>query len=300
MVAALGERPLTAEQRAWLEAAAAAAAVTALMRDTQAGDLEGSRRALLQALAASPPGDVSALVTQARRLGVELASGAIAVCAQGPENVAQLELPAAIAAALLADIGGGRVIGLLPLAAGFEAVAAELASELARRRDGGGAVSPAARTRALARGAARGRAAAGAGRPEVQLAGQEETYRLLIGVLLRGREELESLRAEHDLDRGGLRPRARHRAAGDAAVVSRPPRLDHRDGRGDAPAPSHGRIPADPGAGGLRALSRTRPTGASGSASASRPTRSSRPTAGAANASRLPPPRSANREELDR
>jgi purine catabolism regulator len=33
-----------------------------------------------------------------------------------------------------------------------------------------------------------------AGRAEALLTGQEETYRLLIGVLLRGREELESLR----------------------------------------------------------------------------------------------------------
>jgi hypothetical protein len=194
VVAALGERRLTADQRAWLEAAAAAAAVTALMRDNHASDLEGSRRALLQALAAGPPGDAGALVTQARQLGVELASGAIAVCAQGPANMAQLELPPA-RGGLLADIGGGRVVGLLPLGLGIQARAAELVSELAA---GGMVVALSTPRRAPHRLYEALREAdlmvelAG---PEMQLAGQEETYRLLIGVLLRSREELESLRA---------------------------------------------------------------------------------------------------------
>ncbi len=193
VVAALGEHRLTAEQRAWLEAAAAAAAVTALMRDNQGGDPESSRRALLQALAASPAGDVSALVTHARRLGVELASGAIAVCAQGPENLAQLELPPA-RGGLLADIGGGRVIGLLPLAPGVKAGAAELAGELAA---GGMAVALSTPRRAnrLHEALREADLMVELARPGAQLAGQEETYRLLIGVLLRGREELESLRA---------------------------------------------------------------------------------------------------------
>ena len=86
VVAALGGPALSADQRAWLEAAAAAAAVTTLMRDAQAGDREGARRALLQALAAGEPGDVNALVIQARRLGVELTAGAIALCARGPRK----------------------------------------------------------------------------------------------------------------------------------------------------------------------------------------------------------------------
>ena len=70
IVAALGKSTLLAEDRAWLEAAAAAAAVTALMRESEEGDLEGSRKALLQALAAGPPADVATVVGQARRLGV--------------------------------------------------------------------------------------------------------------------------------------------------------------------------------------------------------------------------------------
>jgi hypothetical protein len=210
LVAALGEHRLTADQKAWLEAAAAAAAVTALMRDTQAGDVEGSRRALLQALAATPPRDMNALVIQARRLGVELAGGAVALCAQGPENVAQLELPAH-RGGLLADVGAGRVIGLLPLVSGVEAVAAELASELGAR---GMAVALSAPRRAadgLHEALHEAELMLELADPEVQPAGQEETYRLLIGVLLRGREELESLREstvspvavydrEHDTD----------------------------------------------------------------------------------------------------
>jgi purine catabolism regulator len=193
VVAALGERELTADQRAWLEAAAAAAAVTALLRDAQAGDLEGSRRALLHALAAGPPGDVSALVTQARRLGVELASGAIAVCAQGPENLAQLELPGH-RGGLLADVGEGRVIGLLPLASDVEAVASELEGELAARGMTVALSAPRRTANGLHEALCEAELMLELAGPEVQLAGQEETYRLLIGVLLRGREELESLR----------------------------------------------------------------------------------------------------------
>ncbi len=210
VVAALGQRPLAAEQRAWLEAAAAAAAVTALMRDAQAGDLEGSRRALLQALAAGPPGDISALVTQASRLGAELAGGAIAICAQSPENVAQLELPAH-RGGLLANVGGGRVIGLLPLGAGIDAMASELASELKRRGMAVALSTPRRDASGLHEALREAELLLELAASEVQLAGQEETYRLLIGVLLRGREELESLREstisavevydrEHDTD----------------------------------------------------------------------------------------------------
>lgn len=210
VVAALGEHRLTVDQRAWLEAAAAAAAVTALMRDTQAIDLEGSRGAVLQALATGPPGDVSALVTQARRLGVELAGGALALCAQSPENVSQLDLPAG-RGGLLAEVGGGRVIGLLPLASGVEAAAAELVSELSARGMTVALSAPRRTADGLNEALQEAELLIELGDPTVHLAGQEETYRLLIGVLLRGRDELESLREttisaiavydrEHDTD----------------------------------------------------------------------------------------------------
>ena len=193
IVAALGEDLLEAEQTAWLEAAAAAAAVTSLMRESQEGELEGSRRALLRALAAGPPADMAMLVGQARRLGIDLGSGAVAICAQRPlENAA--ELPAH-PASVLAEVGGGRILGLLPLSdaagAGLEAFAAELRAlgmEVALsspRRD------PATLHEALREVELLVELAS---RPEALYSGQEETYRLLIGVLLRDPEELELLR----------------------------------------------------------------------------------------------------------
>jgi hypothetical protein len=192
IVAAMCEGQLSADQRAWLEAAAAAAAVTSLMRDTQSGNLERSRRALLLALAAGPPADVNAVVAQARRLGVELDGGAVALCGQAPENVAHLELPV-LPDGLLTDAGGGRVIALLPLASEVDAGAlrAELGARgltvviSAPRRTPSGLHEALREAELLLELAAR---------PEALWAGQAETYRLLIGVLLRGHEELESLR----------------------------------------------------------------------------------------------------------
>jgi hypothetical protein len=187
IVAALGEDLLQAEQTAWLEAAAAAAAVTSLMRESQKGELEGSRRALLRALATGPPADMAMLVGQARRLGIDLGSGAVAICAQRPpENAA--ELPAH-PASVLAEVGGGRILGLLPLSdaagAGLEAFAAELRAlgiEVALsspRRD------PATLHEALREAELLVELAS---RPEALYSGPKETYRLLIGVLLRNPE----------------------------------------------------------------------------------------------------------------
>jgi DNA-binding PucR family transcriptional regulator len=215
IVAALGQGPLAPDQRAWLEAAAAAAAVTALMRDSQAGDLEGSRRALLQALSAGAPADVSAMVTQARRLGVELAGGAVALCAhQGEPSESRFPQLPPHPGALLADVGGGRVLALVPHSAG--AGAGSLVRELVAELSGLGmrvAVStprtgPSAIHEALREAELLIELAAS---PDAILSGQEETYRLLIGVLLRNPEQLESLQestisalgaydAEHDAE----------------------------------------------------------------------------------------------------
>jgi PucR C-terminal helix-turn-helix domain len=126
-VSALGETRLEPDERAWLEAAAAAAAVTALMRDSLDGDHEGSRRALGLVPLSNDP---AALVAELEARGVT-----VAVSTPGGD-------PAAPHEALRE---------------------AELMVELALR-------------------------------PDVSLSGQEETYRLLIGVLLRDRRELELLR----------------------------------------------------------------------------------------------------------
>jgi hypothetical protein len=183
------------DHRAWLEGAAAAAAVTALLREAQEGDMEGSRRTLLQALGAGPPANVDALVGHARRLGFDLGSGAIAICARPTPGFAAPAVDdlAARHGALMADLGDGTFAGLQPLASmlAAEPTAGALVEELemrgmhvalsAPRRD------PAALHEAL-------REAELLVQLGTSLSGQEETYRLLIGVLLRDAGELEQLR----------------------------------------------------------------------------------------------------------
>jgi hypothetical protein len=187
------------DSRAWLEAAATAAAVTALMREARAGDAEESRRALLRALSIGPAADVTALVGQARRLGFDLTAGAAAICGQGPSasaSQATAELSESHTA-LLADLGGGRILGLVPAPArGKGDRAPEVVSALQARgirvassalRKDPGTLHEALREAELLLELS---AVAGA-----SVSGQEETYRLLIGVLLRNPEQLASLRA---------------------------------------------------------------------------------------------------------
>jgi hypothetical protein len=190
-----------AERRAWLEAAAAAASVTALIRDAQPATPEDAHAALLWKLAAGPTDDLPAFLIRARRLGVELGAGAIAICAQRGTD-ATGAVPAELAAehgALLAESPGGRLLGLSPMNGGDggdEGGAAAIADGL-RELGMIVAVSAPRRDPAVLHEAVReaellielARTAGG------QLAGQDETYRLLIGVLLRDPEELGQLRA---------------------------------------------------------------------------------------------------------
>jgi purine catabolism regulator len=200
---------LSAEDRAWLEAGAAAAAVAALMRDAQEGGLAGSRQTLLRALLAGQPADVAALVGHARRLGFDLSAGAVAlfaVPAAGPAAgpAAPGEEPAhgellAHPGVLLAEVGAGRICGLVPLTSpgagdgGPTVIASKLEEHgmhvaLSTPRRDPGALQQALREAELL--------AELAAEPDAALRGQEETYRLLIGVLLREAEELERLRAQ--------------------------------------------------------------------------------------------------------
>lgn len=209
IAAALGDGTLTGEERAWLEAAAAAAAVTALMRESTEGDLEDSRRALLRAFATGRTPDATRLVGQGRRLGFDLSSGAVAVCAQ----LADEREPALRShpEALLADIGGGRLLGLVPLAAESSETVRSLAAELEAHSMTVGTSAPRRDPAALHEALREAELLVELARADASLATQEETYRLLIGVLLRGREELELLReqtiaaissydTEHDTD----------------------------------------------------------------------------------------------------
>jgi hypothetical protein len=208
VVAAFGQPRAHPEGRVWLEAAAAAAAVAALMHESHGPDAKGGRRELLLGLAAGPPADVEALVAHGRRLGFELEHGAIALWARWPAG-GSAELPSA-PGALLADAGDGRALGLVARSAPDQAQAlcAELAAGGASVALSGPRREPAELHEALREAELMVELAS---RPETLLAGQEETYRLLIGVLLRDAAQLEDLRvrtvsplarydAQHDTD----------------------------------------------------------------------------------------------------
>jgi PucR C-terminal helix-turn-helix domain/GGDEF-like domain len=186
------------ERRAWLEAAAAAAAVTALMRDTQDRILQDSRAALVHELNAGRLDDVSELIGRARRLGFELDAGAVAICAQLAASDQELR-PDELAtdhAALLADVGKGRVLGLLPLTSTSTANAAEAFAQTLAARGMTVALSAPRRDPTTLHEALREAELLVelTAPPDAPLSGQEETYRLLIGVLLRDPDELELLR----------------------------------------------------------------------------------------------------------
>jgi len=206
-----GEGDVGAELRAWLEAGAAAAAVAAMMRDAQEGGLERSRRAMLQSLRAGPPADIRLFLDHAGRLGFDFTAGAVAICAE-PRIAAGTPALGGLAAghrALIADVGGGRVCGLVPLGSslplgGADALAAELSDLGMHVATSTPHREPAGLHDAL-------REAEVLVELDVAVAGQEETYRLLIGVLLRDQDQLEELRtrtiapltvydAEHDTD----------------------------------------------------------------------------------------------------
>jgi hypothetical protein len=206
-----GEDDVGADLRAWLEAGAAAAAVAAVMRDAHDGGLERSRRALLEGLRAGPPTDVPLFLDQARGLGFDFSAGAVAFCAQPLSKGATPGLGelATGRRALMVDVGGGRLCGLVPLGPSLPPGAAQaLADELS----GLGlrvALSAPQRQPASLHDALR--EAELIAELETAVAGQEETYRLLIGILLRDPDQVEELRirtiaplsvydSEHDTD----------------------------------------------------------------------------------------------------
>ncbi|MGI8429880.1 MAG: PucR family transcriptional regulator [Solirubrobacteraceae bacterium] len=235
-----GADAVNPEPRPWLEAAATAAAVTAMMREAQQGTVDGARRVLLQALVAGPPADLAAWVGHARELGFDLGRGAVGICARWPAGtVADADQPRSDHGGLVAVLGD-KLFGLLPLNAaladssgsqtetaaasrspvgladiidasgsppghvdrsapiqpqnqtqtGAQALAAELTGNglmvalSAPRRD------PAALHEALREAELLVELAVA---PDPLFSGQEETYRLLIGVLLRDPLELELL-----------------------------------------------------------------------------------------------------------
>jgi hypothetical protein len=211
IVAAAGAAPpelngatSSVEQHAWLEAAAAAASVTALIREAHgAGPGVGgadSAQALLTELAAAPPDDIPNFLARARRLGHELSSGAVALCGwraelNGDAPAARVPPPppTQLAPALMASRHGGRVLAMTALADDGPS-----AEQLARTlRDEGFSVCLSAPRRdpaLLHQALVEAELLVELARRQAGPAVQDDTYRLLIGVLLRNREELEQLR----------------------------------------------------------------------------------------------------------
>ncbi|MFZ0040350.1 MAG: helix-turn-helix domain-containing protein [Solirubrobacteraceae bacterium] len=205
----LGTPPLVkpaADRRAWLEAAAAAASVTTLIREAHGIEERGTSQRLLSELASGLPNDLPAFLSRARRLGLELGTGAVAICARrGSEGNGMApgldpgdrelidELQRGVGV-LVAEVGGDQI---LAVAQSTGTAAEELASDL-RARGLIVAVSSPRRDPAQLYQAVREAQllAELASAPDPQPAGQEETYRLLIRVLLQDREELEQLRAQ--------------------------------------------------------------------------------------------------------
>jgi PucR C-terminal helix-turn-helix domain len=189
------------ERRAWLDAAAAAASVTALIREAHAAEPGGSAADLLAELSTGPPVDLQTFLARGRRLGVELSAGGIAISARrvaGDGSALALtradraltgEL-SGIADGLIAARGGDRVLAIMPVDEASRALTKRLreaglsAVASAARRD------PARLHEAVLEAELLGELRVS----ELAPAGVQETYRLLIGVLLRERSELEQLR----------------------------------------------------------------------------------------------------------
>ncbi len=190
------------DRRAWLEAAASAASVTALIREAPGGD---AGEALVGELAGAAPNDVPGVVARARRLGVDLSAGAVALSARGA-SLNGVPAPGGHEV-LVAELGPGRLVAL-----GAEDEVAGLAATL-RACGLTVAVSAPRREPALLHEAIHEAELLTelGGADETPSDGHDETYRLLIGVLLRDRAELAQLRdstvtaladydARHDTD----------------------------------------------------------------------------------------------------
>ncbi len=196
VVAALGPGSADIALRSWLDAAAAASAVTTLMRDASALDVASARRTFLESLELTAPTDVAGLLTRGRRLGVDLNHGAVGLCALSAEGFEAEILPGSV---LFAEVGANRMLGLVPLITdGAEELADEIVERLRRRGVYAARSAPRREPEllqeALIDAAVLAELDAESG-DSGSTSAHEETYRLLIGVLLRAPDELARLRA---------------------------------------------------------------------------------------------------------
>jgi PucR C-terminal helix-turn-helix domain len=184
------------DPRPWLDATAAAAAIAALMRDSSGSDLQHARRAFLQMLEMHSQADPEALLTQARRMGYDFSHGVLGISAALGSG--RVDLDPLAEAALLADVGDERLLGLVPLAAGDSGsdTADTLLTQLHEaglpaiasgpRRGAGGLQDALHEAAVLLELLVDG---------EAMLKAHEETYRLLVGVLIHNPDELLALRS---------------------------------------------------------------------------------------------------------
>ncbi len=179
----------SAERRAWLEAAAAATSVAALIREAPGPD---AARALVVELATGPLDDLPGMLARARRLGVDLSRGGVALSALGGPAAGAPDVNGH--AVLIGPLRTGRLAAVGPAAPEGDDLAG-LAGAL-RARGMTVAVSAPRRDPGLLHEAIREAellAELGDAR-EVAPGGNDDTYRLLIGVLMRDRAELTQLR----------------------------------------------------------------------------------------------------------
>ena len=198
VVAALADGGNGPDPRPWLDAAAAAAAVTALLRDSSGFDPPSARRAFLQMLELHAPTDIAGMLAHGRRLGCDLSAGAIGICAELTDgSSAAIDSSFANHRALLADVGHGRLLGLVSLSGEpGESGLSELLEQL------GLAPGRVARSTARRDPAALHDALREASillelliDERAMLPAHEQTYRLLVGVMIRNPDELTQLRS---------------------------------------------------------------------------------------------------------
>lgn len=183
------------ELRQWLEAAAAAAAVNALMRDSTGETALGARRAFLQLLQTSSVATIDSVLSGASRLGYDFTAGAIAICAKSP-NDSPLTLGESAELGIISEVGDNRFVGLVP-------ISSETCEEDAERivhilgKQGATVIASSPRRGAIGVSEAL-REAAVLLELSIDSAAtfepQRETYRLLVGVLIRDGDELVALK----------------------------------------------------------------------------------------------------------
>jgi hypothetical protein len=193
---AAGPAQALAVIHSWLDAAAAAAAVTALVHGSGHISGQSARRAFLELLEARPETDFEFLLSKAHQLGYDFSAGAIAICASSPSTTLEDSSNELSDLGLVAAVGGERLIALIPLITEQPEHSADQLLEVMHDH-GLQAIKSAPRRGPAGVGAALREASVLlelALDPMTAFGAQEETYRLLVGVLIHDSDELLALK----------------------------------------------------------------------------------------------------------